>query len=116
MAKKKLGLDDLGGFVFSTNSDFEFDSNEEAVVTLPPSEQLLEVHIERKQRAGKTATLIKGFVGTDDDIKDLGKELKTLCGVGGSTKEGEILIQGEFRDKIMIFLQKKGFKVKRVGG
>ncbi len=117
MAKKKISsLDDLGGFVFSTNKDFDFDIPAENEETPEPSKQLLEVHLDKKNRAGKIATLIKGFTGNEEDIKNLAKELKTLCGVGGSVKEDDIIIQGNFRDKIMEYLTKKGYKVKRVGG
>lgn len=115
MAKKINSLEDLGGFVFSTNKDFELNSNEELTTTLPPNQQRLEAYLDKKNRAGKIATLIKGFQGTDEDLKDLAKQLKTLCGVGGSAKEGEIIIQGNFRDKIMDFLSKKGYVIKRVG-
>ena len=116
MAKKITNLEDLGGFVFSTNKDFEFDNTEEQQQTLPPNQQKLEAHLDKKNRGGKVATVIVGFVGTDDDFKSLAKQLKTLCGVGGSAKDGEIIIQGNFRDKIMDFLAKEGYKVKRVGG
>ena len=116
MAKKINDLSSLGGFVFSTNKDFELDNHQESTETLPPNKQQLEAHLDKKNRAGKIATVIKGFVGTDDDLKELGKMLKTKCGVGGSAKEGEIIIQGNFRDKIMEILQKEGYKVKRVGG
>lgn len=115
MAKKTNSLEDLGGFVFSTNKEFEFDNHEENEETLAPNAQRLEAHLDKKNRAGKIATIIKGFQGSDEDLKVLGKELKTLCGVGGSVKEKEIIIQGNFRDKIMDFLSKKGYKVKRVG-
>lgn len=115
MAKKISSLEDLGGFVFSTNKEFELE-RDEAVETLAPSEQRLEAHLDKKNRGGKIATLIKGFEGNEDDLKTLAKDLKTLCGVGGSAKDGEIIIQGNFRDKIMEYLQKKGYKVKRVGG
>ena len=115
MAKKISSLEDLGGFVFSTNKDFEFNQDEETE-TLAPGEQRLEAHLDKKNRGGKIATIIKGFEGNDDDFKALAKDLKTLCGVGGSAKDGEIIIQGNFRDKIMEYLQKKGYKVKRVGG
>ncbi|WHT40937.1 translation initiation factor [Myroides sp. mNGS23_01] len=108
-------LEDLGGFVFSTNKDFEF-SQEEVIDTLSPNEQRLEAHLDKKNRGGKVATIIKGFEGNEEDLKTLAKDLKTLCGVGGSAKDGEIIIQGNFRDKIMEYLQKKGYKVKRVGG
>ena len=116
MAKKINDLSSLGGFVFSTNKDFELDNQQESTETLTPNKQQLEAHLDKKNRAGKIATVIKGFVGTDDDLKELGKMLKTKCGVGGSAKDGEIIIQGNFRDKIMEILQKEGYKVKRVGG
>lgn len=116
MAKKISSLEDLGGFVFSTNKDFDLNQNTEEESTLKPQEQLLEAHLDKKKRGGKIATVIKGYVGTADDLKTLTKELKTLCGVGGSAKDGEIIIQGNFRDKIIDFLKNKGYKVKRVGG
>lgn len=116
MAKRKINsLDDLGGFVFSTDENFEYDTHNEQEETPANSEQRLEAHLDRKNRGGKTATVIKGFTGTDDDLKTLAKKLKTFCGVGGSAKEGEIIIQGNFRDKIMDYLVKEGYKVKRVG-
>lgn len=116
MKKKINSLDDLGGFVFSTNKDFELNNNDEQQETLPNNQQKLEAHLDKKNRGGKVATVIKGFEGTDDDLKDLAKKLKTLCGVGGSAKDGEIIIQGNFRDKIMDYLTKEGYKIKRVGG
>lgn len=115
MSKKINSLDDLGGFVFSTNKDFEFQK-EETTETPANGEQRLEAHLDKKNRGGKVATVIKGFEGTEDDLKALAKQLKTLCGVGGSAKDGEIIIQGNFRDKIMDYLAKEGYKVKRVGG
>lgn len=116
MSKKKLSsLSDLGGFVFSTNDDFELEQTETAE-TLGNSEQRLEALFSNKGRGGKTVTVIKGFVGSDDDLKALGKMLKSKCGVGGSVKDGEIIIQGKHRDKIMEILKKDGYNVKRVGG
>jgi translation initiation factor 1 len=118
MAKKKLGLEDLGGFVFSTDDDFDadqFSENSEGE-TLDPSEQQLEAHYSSKGRAGKKVTVIKGFIGSNDDLVALGKDLKKKCGVGGSVKDGEIIIQGDVRDKVMSHLQEKGYRVKRVGG
>ena len=103
--------------VYSTNPDFQYQSDEEEVQdTLPNNQQVLYVSIDKKQRAGKEVTLIEGFVGTEDDLKDLGKMLKSKCGVGGTVKDGEILIQGNFRDKIIEILQKEKFGVKRKGG
>ncbi|MDV6167026.1 translation initiation factor [Flavobacterium sp. DG1-102-2] len=116
MAKKLSSLDDLGGFVFSTNKDFEFDANDEQQETVANNQQKLEAHLDKKNRGGKLATIIKGYKGTDDDLKALAKQLKTLCGVGGAAKDGEIIIQGNFRNKIIDFLAKEGYKVKRVGG
>ncbi len=116
MAKKISSLEDLGGFVFSTNKDFELNTESEQEETLAPGQQKLEAHLDKKNRGGKVATIIKGFAGNDDDLKTLAKQLKTLCGVGGSAKDGEIIIQGNFRDKIMDFLTKEGYKIKRVGG
>ena len=116
MAKKKLGLEDLGGFVFSTNDDFDPGQNEEQKEAPAPSEQLLEAHYSSKGRAGKTVTVVKGFVGPEEDLQALGKDLKKKCGVGGSVKDGEIIIQGDVRDKVMSHLKSKGYKVKRIGG
>lgn len=116
MAKKINNLEDLGGFVFSTNKDFEFENEQNDTETLPNNLQKLEAHLDKKNRGGKIATIIKGFEGTDDDLKTLAKKIKTLCGVGGSAKDSEIIIQGNFRDKIIDFLTKEGYKVKRVGG
>jgi len=116
MAKKKLGsLSDLGGFVFSTNEDFKAPSDA-APETLPNNQQYLEAHFSNKGRGGKTVTVIKGFEGTETDLKSLGKMLKTKCGVGGSIKDGEIIIQGKFRDKIIGILQQENYHVKRIGG
>jgi translation initiation factor 1 len=116
MAKKTNSLSDLGGFVFSTNKDFEFESEQSSEETLDPNKQRLEAHLDKKNRGGKVATVIKGFEGSEDDLKALGKMLKTKCGVGGAVKEGEIIIQGNFRDKVMEILKAEGYNVKRVGG
>ena len=116
MTKKINSLEDLGGFVFSTNKDFEFNDNSSSEETLVPNKQRLEAHLDKKNRAGKVATVIKGFEGSEDDLKSLGKMLKTKCGVGGAVKDNEIIIQGNFRDKIIQILQSEGYNVKRVGG
>lgn len=101
--------------VYSTNPDFEYDEDNHEDITLEPSDQLLEVWID-KHRAGKTAIIIKGYVGNLSEIKALSKKLKTKCGVGGSVKNGEIIIQGNVRDKIMDILKQDGYRYKRVGG
>ena len=105
----------LKGVMYSTNPDFEFEYENEKMHTLPNNQQNLQVCID-KHRAGKIAIIIKGFVGTSDDLKALGKILKAKCGVGGSTKNGEIIIQGDLRDKVMDMLAKEGYNYKRVGG
>ncbi|MRT92616.1 translation initiation factor [Ancylomarina sp. 16SWW S1-10-2] len=112
MAKK-----DKKNIVYSTNPNYEYEFDEdEAEETLPPQKQMLKVMIDKKQRKGKSVTLVTGFVGSNDDLKDLGKLLKSKCGVGGSVKDREILIQGDHRDKIMEILNKENYKTKRVGG
>lgn len=115
MGKKKNKRDNFG-FVFSTDPDFEYDYQEEEVETLPPQQQQLKVWIDRKKRKGKEVTLVTGFVGTPDDLKDLAKILKTKCGVGGSAKDGEILIQGNHRDKVVDILTGLNYKAKKAGG
>ena len=117
MAKKNRRDKGRSGVVYSTSDDYSYeyegDFEEE---TLKPSDQNLKVMLDKKSRGGKQVTLVEGFVGADDDLKDLGKLLKSKCGVGGSAKNGEILIQGDFRDKVMQILQNEGYRVKRVGG
>lgn len=116
MAKKNKKNRD--GVVYSTNPDYEYQyQNEEAEETLEPSKQVLRVLIDRKQRKGKEVTLVTGFVGSEQDLKDLGKLLKTKCGVGGSAKDGEIIVQGNHRDKVVEILLKEGYsKTKKSGG
>jgi len=103
------------GVMYSTNPDFEFEYENEKMDTLANNHQNLKVCID-KHRAGKIAIIIKGFVGSADDLKALGKILKAKCGVGGSAKNGEIIIQGDLRDKVMDILAKEGYNYKRVGG
>ena len=104
--------------VYSTNPDYNYEmDDDEEQVTLEPSKQNLRVQLDRKNRGGKVVTLITGFVGTENDLKDLGKLLKTKCGVGGSAKDGEIIVQGDFKQKIVELLKKEGYtKTKTVGG
>jgi translation initiation factor 1 len=104
--------------VYSTNPDFQYEQEqEEQSETLDKNQQKLYVSIDRKQRAGKEVTLIEGFVGVEDDLKELGKLIKTKCGVGGTVKEYEILIQGNFKDKIFDLLIKEGYtQTKKKGG
>ncbi len=103
--------------VYSTNPDFHYeDEDEEQQEILPANEQLLYISIDRKKRKGKEVTLVEGFIGTDEDLKDLGKQLKSSCGVGGTAKDGEILIQGNHREKVIDVLSKLGYKTKKKGG
>ena len=113
MAKNKSN----GGIVYSTNPNYQYpDKSTSEPATLPPQQQDLRIFLEKKHRGGKTANVIKGFVGSQDDLEVLGKLLKTKLGTGGSAKDGEIIIQGDFRDKILQMLLEKGYKAKKAGG
>ena len=107
---------DNNGTVYSTNPDFVFDYGEEEAITLEPTKQNLRVMLDKKQRAGKKVTLITGFQGSDYDLAVLGKELKSACGVGGSVKDGEILLQGDFREKVLGILLQKGYTKTKISG
>lgn len=109
MSKKK----NTGGIVYSTDPNFRPESDEpEEVETLAPAQQQLKVKLDTKQRAGKVVTLVDGFIGKADDLEKLGKELKTKCGTGGSAKDGQILIQGDYKEKVIKWLQDWGYKAK----
>jgi len=114
-SKKFSGFD---GLVFSTNPDQELDNidDDHQQETLGAKQQQLRVQLDKKQRGGKAVTLITGFIGNDEDLKELGKFLKSKCGVGGTVKDGEILIQGDFRQKVLDLLISKDYKAKKVGG
>ena len=107
--KKRLGV------VFSTNPDFKYDESgqEDTATTLEPGRQKLIVSIDRSGRAGKQVTLVKGFIGSEEDLAELGKTLKVKCGVGGTAKNGEITIQGDLREKVTLLLQSMGYNAKR---
>lgn len=107
--KKRLDI------VYSTNPDYHYDKeNDNDVESLPEDKQLLRISLDKRNRKGKAVTLITGFVGSDDDISELGKLLKTKCGVGGSTKDGEIIVQGDQRNKVLEILQKEGYVKSRI--
>ncbi len=107
MSKKNKS--DKHGFVYSTDPNFRFENEEQAQETLPPKQQKLRIKLETKHRGGKAVTLVEGFIGTDDDLQELGKKLKNFCGTGGSAKDGEIIIQGDQRDKVLQWLQKNEY-------
>ncbi len=106
---KKRPLSPIGGLVYSTKGGFKEDH------TLPPQQQDLKIHLDRL-KGNKEVTRIAGFVGKDADLEDLGRMLKSKCGVGGNTKDGVILLQGDHRDKVLAWLTEKGYKAKKAGG
>lgn len=107
---KKNDWKDRLNIVYSTNPDFNYTTEEtEEAETLPKNQQRLRVSVEKKGRGGKTVTLIRGFVGTEEDLKELGRLLKAKCGVGGSVKDGEVLVQGEFKQRITELLKAEGY-------
>lgn len=111
MSKKKKNV------VYSTNPDFDYDFEEdEEMETIPNNQQDLRILLDRKNRNGKAVSIISGFIGSVDDLKDLGKKIKSKCAVGGTIKDGEIIIQGDFRDKILALLEKEGYRAKKSGG
>ena len=112
----KKNKTDSRGFVYSTDPNFQFENESANAETLSPSQQMLKVRLETKHRAGKAVTIITGFVGREGDLQELSKKVKTFCGTGGSAKDGEIIIQGDQREKVMQWLTKNGYgKAKRIG-
>lgn len=108
--KKRIGV------VYSTNPDYEYQDNSNSMEDLAPNQQKLRVMIDRKKRKGKEVTLVTGFEGTDETLKELGKYLKSKCGVGGAVKEGEIIVQGNNRDRIVELLKEKGYNNTKAAG
>lgn len=112
---KKNKKEEQDGLVYSTNRNLSFEHNEEPEESITPDEMNLRIHLDRLG-GGKFVSRVAGFSGSEDDLEKLGKELKQRCGVGGSVKNGEILIQGDHRDKLLTLLQKAGYKAKKAGG
>lgn len=108
MSKKNKA--DSRGFVYSTDPDFSFEPENTSAETLPAAQQKLKVRLDTKHRAGKAVTLVEGFLGKEEDMEELGKKLKSFCGTGGSAKDGEIIVQGDQRDKVLQWLLKNGYK------
>lgn len=107
MSKKNKS--DTRGFVYSTDPSFSFEEEQNNLSTLPPAQQKLRIRLDTKQRAGKVVTLISGFIGIPEDVEELSKKLKNICGSGGSAKDGEIIVQGDHRDKVLQWLLKNGY-------
>jgi translation initiation factor 1 len=107
MSKKKA---DKSGYIYSTDPNFSFKEESVHEVTLPAAQQKLKVKLETKHRAGKAVTLVSGFIGTKEDLEELGKKLKNFCGTGGSAKDGEVIVQGDQRDKVLSWLLKNDYK------
>lgn len=106
----KKNKPDKQGYVYSTDPSFSFEQEEKNITTLPPAQQPLRIILDTKQRAGKAVTIVYGFKGLEEDLEALGKKLKSYCGTGGSVKDGEVIIQGDQRDKVLQWLLKNEYK------
>ena len=106
----KKNKPDTRGFVYSTDPNFSFEPEPNNLETLPPAQQKLKIRLDTKHRGGKAVTLVEGFAGKEEDLEDLGKKLKSFCGTGGSAKDGEIIVQGDQREKVLQWLVKNGYK------
>lgn len=106
----KKNKPDTRGFVYSTDPNFKFEEEQNSSETILPAQQKLKVRLDTKHRAGKAVTLVEGFIGKEEDLVELGKKLKSFCGTGGSAKDGEIIVQGDQREKVMQWLLKNGYK------
>lgn len=109
----KKNKPDIRGFVYSTDPGFQFEPEQENTETLPPARQKLRIRLDTKHLAGKAVTLVEGFSGKDEDLQELGKKIKSYCGTGGSAKDGEIIVQGDQRDKVLQWLQKNGYTLSK---
>lgn len=107
----KKNKPDIRGFVYSTDPNFSFEEEQFNTETVPPAQQKLKIRLDTKHRAGKAVTLVDGFKGKEEDLEDLGKKLKSFCGTGGSAKDGEIIVQGDQREKVLQWLIKNGYKL-----
>jgi len=112
----KKNKPDTRGFVYSTDPNFSFEPEQENTKALLPAQQKLRVKLDSKNRGGKTVTLVNGFIGKEADLEDLGKKLKSFCGTGGSAKDGEIIVQGDQRDKVLQWLLKNGYSQTKKSG
>ena len=106
----KKNKPDIRGFVYSTDPNFSFEEDNASQSTLQPAQQKLRIRLDSKHRAGKAVTLVEGFIGKEEDLEDLGKKLKSFCSTGGSAKDGEIIVQGDQREKVLQWLMKNGYK------
>lgn len=115
--QKKKVFNSFDGIMFSTDPTFNYEEEvQETTETLQNAHQNLRVLLDRKNRGGKTVTIVTGFSGTVEDLEHLAKTLKTKCGVGGGAKDGEVILQGDFKEKVFLLLQSEGYKVKKSGG